>query len=138
MNNTKIRLKDLTTFIISKGYKETDDVYIKETKSGITIRLNNVYSHYQPVAKCGKYSGAHCMHDWRDCEDCIKCTLVKRHAQLLYKFIDGHKYKKCPRCGEYHPIEHFALNKMRQYSSWCDDCKKEYRRTYNRQQNKSV
>lgn len=59
-----------------------------------------------------------------DCEDCKQCSLVKHKFEPLYKFINGHKYKRCPQCGEYRPLSEYKL--MNGYKTWCSTCKKKY------------
>lgn len=85
-------------------------------------------------AKCGIHSLSFCnnKHDAPQCEDCI---LVK-HNNHLYKYINGKKYKYCPHCKQYYPMDMFYKNSQG-HISWCINCKKEYAASYHRKNKKS-
>lgn len=80
-------------------------------------------------AKCGIHGLSFCntRHDAPQCDNCI---LVKRRPHI-YKFVNGHKLKRCPHCGEYKMLHEFKKN-SNGHISWCYTCHKEYAR--NRQQ----
>lgn len=83
------------------------------------------------LAKCGIHSKCFC-DTKHDASQCAECILVKHHGKL-YKFINGVKYKKCPRCGEYKPLLDFHISSNtsgRKYRSWCKSCMREYCRKY--------
>lgn len=123
-----IKVKDLSPIL--NDIDDNAPVHLRTTKKSITIQIELEQSSYSPIAKCGKYSRYHCLHKYKDCEECLSCQLVNRHAQMLYKIIDGQKYKRCPHCGEYLPIENFRYNqKLKNYSSWCKKCHHEYRKS---------
>lgn len=128
-----IQQKDLLQWLADHHISSNAEVLVKQTKSSLTFRISYGNEVYSPIAKCGKYSGAHCLRHWRDCEDCLKCTLIKRQTQSLYKMINGVKHKKCPRCSQYLPITSFSMIKDdngRLYSSWCKECYKDYNHNY--------
>lgn len=80
------------------------------------------------MAKCGIHGKCFCdtKHDAPQCDECI---LVKHRKEPLYKFVNGHKLKRCPRCGQYKPLNEFYLTKGRWFS-WCRTCGNEYSRNY--------
>jgi hypothetical protein len=86
------------------------------------------------MAKCNIYKYSFCTHK-HDAPECKNCVLIKRREHL-YKFINGRKYKKCPHCEEYKPINEFKTN-SKGHKSWCNDCHKEYSRERYRSDNKS-
>ena len=79
------------------------------------------------LAKCNMYSASFCKskHDAEMCKDCI---LVNRR-DALYKFVNGHKLKRCPRCKEYKMLHEFEPN-SKGHVSWCKKCKKNYSHIY--------
>ena len=81
------------------------------------------------MAKCGLYKYSFCTHK-HDTVECANCLLVKRHGKM-YKFIEGKKYKKCPHCGEYKPLNEFKTNSQSDIS-WCYECQKTNAREYAR------
>ena len=74
------------------------------------------------MAKCGLQKYSFCTHK-HDLPMCETCVLIKRHGKM-YKYIQGKKLKKCPRCGEYKPMSEFRPN-SNGYISWCYDCHKD-------------
>lgn len=81
------------------------------------------------LAKCGLYKYSFCTHK-HNAVECANCLLVKRHGKM-YKFIEGKKYKKCPHCGEYKPLNEFKTNSQGDIS-WCYECQKTNAREYAR------
>lgn len=81
-------------------------------------------------AKCGIHSKCFCdtKHDSPQCDECI---LVKHRKEPLYIFKNGHRLKRCARCGEYKPMNEFYLTNNRYYS-WCKDCGNSYAREYSK------
>ena len=77
------------------------------------------------MAKCGLQKYSFCTHK-HDAPMCANCLLVQRRTNL-YKWINGHKYKKCPHCGEYKALSEFKENSNGN-KSWCHDCHLEYAR----------
>lgn len=86
------------------------------------------------MAKCGLYKYSFCTHKY-DAPECKNCVLIKRHGKL-YKFINGQKYKKCPHCEEYKPLNEFKTN-ANGCKSWCIECHREYARERHYKNNKS-
>lgn len=82
------------------------------------------------LAKCGIHSVSFCnnKHDSPQCDECI---LVRHRKEPLYKFINGYKLKRCPKCGEYKLLNEFYLTNGR-YFSWCKKCSNEYGKEHNR------
>ena len=74
------------------------------------------------LAKCGIHGLSFCNHK-HDAPQCDNCTLVKRRDHM-YKFVNGHKLKRCPKCGEYKMLHEFKKN-SEGYRSWCYTCHKE-------------
>lgn len=79
------------------------------------------------MAKCGMYKYSFCTHKHDACE-CSSCLLVNRHGKM-YKYINGVKYKKCPHCGEYKPLNEYHTN-SNGHKSWCIVCSNAYAREY--------
>lgn len=82
------------------------------------------------LAKCNINTLSFCRtkHDSPQCDECI---FVKRRDP--YKWVNGQKLKKCPRCGEYKTLDEFRLtsdSSGRKYRSWCKKCMNEYCRAY--------
>lgn len=96
--------------------------------------MNNVKE--KKIAKCGKRTQSFCDNKFKDCEDCKQCSLVNHRFEKLYKYIDGVKYKLCPRCKEYKKLENFSVMTNR-YRSWCKSCTNEYNKI-NSQKNKKL
>lgn len=80
------------------------------------------------LAKCNKYSYAHCMHNWQQCDECKSCTLIKRHSTDLYKWVGTTKLKRCSKCGLYYPIKtgYYKCTDRPSRPSWCKFCKSKY------------
>ena len=58
----------------------------------------------------------------------------------MYKFVNGVKYKKCPHCGEYKPLNEYHTN-SNGHKSWCISCSNTYAREYakaKKQENKPI
>ena len=81
------------------------------------------------MAKCGLYKYSFCTHK-HDAVECTSCLLVNRHGKM-YKYINGVKYKKCPHCGEYKPLNEYHTNSIG-YKSWCISCSNAYSKEYAR------
>lgn len=79
------------------------------------------------MAKCGLYKYSFCTHK-HNATECTSCLLVNRHGKM-YKFINGTKYKKCPHCGEYKPLNEYHTN-SNGHKSWCIPCSNAYAREY--------
>ena len=77
------------------------------------------------LAKCGIHGLSFCNHK-HDAPQCDNCTLVKRRDHM-YKFVNGHKLKRCPKCGEYKMLHEFKVN-SNGHRSWCYKCHKTYSR----------
>lgn len=77
------------------------------------------------LAKCEKYKYSFCTHK-HDAPECKNCVLVIRRDNM-YKWINGHKYKRCPHCGEYKLLSEFRTNSQGN-KSWCYECHKTYAR----------
>lgn len=88
------------------------------------------------MAKCGNYTLSFCRTKFKESEDCKQCTLVNHRFEKLYKYINGVKYKLCPRCKEYKKINEFSILSNR-YKSWCKSCTNEYN-YINSQRNKKI
>lgn len=90
------------------------------------------------MAKCGLYKYSFCTHK-HDAVECSSCLLVNRHGKM-YKFVNGVKYKKCPHCGEYKPLNEYNTN-TNGHKSWCITCSKAYAKEYakaKKQENKPI
>lgn len=72
-------------------------------------------------AKCGIHSLSFC-NTKHDAPQCTNCVLVQ-HRERLYKFVNGHKLKRCPQCGEYKMLHEFKVNSAG-HRSWCYECHK--------------
>lgn len=79
------------------------------------------------MAKCGLYKYSFCTHK-HDAVECSSCLLVNRHGKM-YKYINGVKYKKCPHCDEYKPLNEYHTN-SNGHKSWCISCSNAYAREY--------
>ena len=86
------------------------------------------------LAKCGIHSASFC-NNKHDAPQCDNCILIKRRDHL-YKYVNGYKLKRCPKCGEYKMLHEFKLN-SNGYKSWCYSCHKEYARNRHHLVNKS-
>lgn len=86
------------------------------------------------LAKCGIHSLSFCntKHDAPQCQECI---LVK-HRPNLYKFVNGHKLKRCPHCGKYKMLHEYTPN-TKGHRSWCDSCHQTYAALRNQINDKS-
>ena len=93
-----------------------------------TVSMKSTPSFRGKPAPCGKYSKTFCTTKFKNCEDCKQCSLVKHRFEPLYKYINGVKHKRCPRCGEYYPMHQFrpVQSRGRLSSSWCKVCFSEY------------
>lgn len=87
------------------------------------------------MAKCGLYKYSFCTHK-HDAIECANCLLIKRHGKI-YKYINGVKYKKCPHCSEYKPLNEYHTN-SNGHKSWCIVCSNAYSREYAKSKNKAI
>ena len=60
-------------------------------------------------------------------------TQKTRRSAVLHTFVDGVEGKKCPYCGEWHPLSSYYKNahSFDGLSSYCRDCAKAYQKEYN-------
>lgn len=102
------------------------------------------HSHYRgkPIrmAKCGKYSYSRCTKNCKEIEECLTCTLIKRHKKDIYKYINGVKYKRCSKCGNYYPLKKGFYKAVSRptYMSWCKFCKSKYQLELKNNETKSI
>ena len=90
------------------------------------------------MAKCGLYKYSFCTHK-HDAVECASCLLVNRHGKM-YRFVNGVKYKKCPHCVEYKPLNEYHTN-SNGHKSWCISCSNAYSKEYakaKKQENKPI
>lgn len=89
------------------------------------------------LAKCGIHGLSFC-NNKHDAPQCDECILVHHHKEPLYKFIKGVRYKQCPRCKEYKPLnEEYYKVKAQRYPSWCINCMREHHYDYHKKNNKT-
>lgn len=85
-----------------------------------------IHTHYRnkPIkqAKCGKYSLIHCQKNYKECDDCRVCTLVRHMYYKVYMVVNGKTYKRCPHCCEYKPLTAFSPRRNNTRASWCIKC----------------
>lgn len=64
------------------------------------------------IAKCGRFTQAHCYNYRHIDERCKGCNLVVGCGRKTkYFIINGKKYAKCIICGKIKPISRFYMNK---------------------------
>lgn len=80
------------------------------------------------LAKCNIHPEWFCKNK-HDAPQCDNCVLVKHRKEPLYKWENGYKLKRCPKCGQYKLLTEYRLvsdRSGRKYRSWCKDCQKSY------------
>ena len=90
-------------------YSLLSDISLIKWKAPLLFIQCNLSKMKTPKkAKCDRHTLSFC-NTKHDAPECTNCVLVQRRERL-YKFVNGHKLKRCPQCGEYKMLHEFKVN----------------------------
>ena len=79
------------------------------------------------LSKCGKHSIHYCRTNRNHNNDCLHCSLIRKHHRHNTKIENDIELRKCPTCNRFLPLHRFYSKtnhyKDRIYHTYSSSCK---------------